>query len=229
MNRLALLPCIEINPDQPANCAVIWLHGLGADGNDFAPIVPELNLPASMSVRFVFPNAPSIPVTIKGGFVMPAWYDITAIEIDRQIDNGQLIESAERVRELIDREIDRGISSRRIVVAGFSQGGAVSYQAALTYMQPLAGLMCLSSYFATRDSITPNSANRQLPILICHGAADPMVPEQLGREAYRQLLDMGYAAEFRTYPMDHAVCPQEIADISRWLQRVLAQGEPGEG
>lgn len=224
---MALLPCIEINPDKPASAAVIWLHGLGADGNDFAPIVPELKLPESLPVRFVFPNAPAIPVTINGGYVMPAWYDITAIDIDRQIDRSQLIDSAERVRELIDREIDRGIPSERIVVAGFSQGGAVSYQAALTYMQPLAGLMCLSSYFATRDTITPNSANKNLPVLICHGSADPMVPERLGREAHRQLLEMGYAAEFKTYPMDHAVCPQEIADISRWLQRVLATETPG--
>lgn len=217
-----MLSCIEINPQTPASASVILLHGLGADGNDFAPMVPELGLPDSMAVRFIFPNAPSIPVTINGGYVMPAWYDITAIDIDRTIDNAQLIESAERIRELIDREIDRGIAADRIVLAGFSQGGAVSYQVALTYMQPLAGLLCLSSYFATRDTITPNSANRHIPILICHGSADPMVPELMGRQAQQQLLSMGYQAEFKSYPMEHAVCPQEIADISRWLQRVLS-------
>lgn len=221
-NPLAMLSCIEINPQIPATATVILLHGLGADGNDFAPMVPELDLPDSMAVRFIFPNAPSIPVTINGGYVMPAWYDIAAVDIDRKIDHAQLIVSAERVRELIDREVERGIPSNRIVVAGFSQGGAVGYQAALTYMQPLAGLLCMSSYFATRETITVNSANRHIPILICHGSADPMVPERMGRQAQQHLLSMGYQAEFRSYPMDHAVCPQEIADISSWLQRILS-------
>ena len=219
---MPLLPCIEIEPDKPADAAVIWLHGLGADGNDFAPIVPELRLPDNMAVRFVFPNAPSIPVTINGGFVMPAWYDILALDMGRKVDRSQLLASAEKIRLLIDREIDRGISSQRIVLAGFSQGGAVSYQTALTYMQPLAGLLCLSTYFATGDSITPNRANKKLPIQICHGSRDPMVPEQLGQASYQRLLEMGYSVDYKTYPMEHAVCPEEIADISQWLQRVLA-------
>jgi phospholipase/carboxylesterase len=184
--------------------------------------VPELRLPDNMAVRFVFPNAPSIPVSINGGFVMPAWYDILALDVERTVDHSQLLASAEKIRLLIDREIDRGVTSRRIVLAGFSQGGAVSYQTALTYMQPLAGLLCLSTYFATGDSITPNQANKQLPIQICHGSRDPMVPEQLGQAAYRRLLEMGYSADYQSYPMEHAVCPEEIADISRWLQRVLA-------
>ena len=177
------LPCIDIEPRTAANATVILLHGLGANGNDFVPMVAELRLPAGLPVRFIFPNAPSIPVTINGGYVMPAWYDITEINIDRKIDAAQLIASAEQVRLLVDREIDRGIPSHRIVIAGFSQGGAVAYQAALTYMQPLAGLLCMSTYFATRQSITPNSANRKLPIFICHGTADPMVPERMGRDA----------------------------------------------
>ena len=219
---MPLLPCIEIEPDTPADAAVIWLHGLGADGNDFVPIVPELRLPDNMAVRFVFPNAPSIPVSINGGFVMPAWYDILALDVERKVDHSQLLASAEKIRLLIDRETDRGISSQRIVLAGFSQGGAVSYQTALTYMQPLAGLLCLSSYFATADSITPNRANKQLPIQICHGSRDPMVPEQLGQAAYRRLSEMGYSVDYKSYPMEHAVCPEEIADISQWLQRVLA-------
>ena len=217
-----LLPCIDIEPDLPARATVILLHGLGADGNDFVPMVVELNLPAEMAVRFIFPNAPAIPVTINGGYVMPAWYDITEINIDRKIDAAQLIASAENIRLLIDRETDRGIPSERIVLAGFSQGGAVAYQTALTYMQPLAGLLCMSSYFATRETITPNSANRNLPIFICHGTQDPMVPERMGREAQRELTDRGYAVEYRSYPMEHAVCAQEIGDIARWLQRVLA-------
>jgi phospholipase/carboxylesterase len=217
-----LLPCIDIEPDLPARSTVILLHGLGADGNDFVPMVAELKLPAEMAVRFVFPNAPAIPVTINGGYVMPAWYDITEINIDRKIDAAQLIASAENIRLLIDRETDRGIPSERIVLAGFSQGGAVAYQTALTYMQPLAGLLCMSSYFATRETITPNSANRNLPIFICHGTQDPMVPERMGREAQRELTDRGYAVEYQSYPMEHAVCAREIGDIARWLQRVLA-------
>lgn len=219
---MALLSCIDIEPKTPATATVILLHGLGADGNDFVPMVPEMRLPASMAVRFVFPNAPSIPITINGGVVMPAWYDITEIAIDRKIDTAQLVGSAEQIRRLIDREIDRGIPSNRIVLAGFSQGGAVSYQAALTYMQPLAGLLCMSTYFATKSSITPNSANKNLPILICHGSRDPMVQERMGREAQEELVAMGYEVEYKSYPVEHSVCPEEIADISQWLQKVLA-------
>ncbi len=219
---MPLLSCIDIEPKAPATATVILLHGLGANGNDFVPMVAELRLPAGLPVRFIFPNAPSIPVTINGGYVMPAWYDITEINIDRKIDAAQLIASAEQVRLLVDREIDRGIPSHRIVIAGFSQGGAVAYQAALTYMQPLAGLLCMSTYFATRQSITPNSANRKLPIFICHGTADPMVPERMGRDALQDLTSRGYPVEYKAYPMGHEVCAAQIADISRWLQRVLA-------
>lgn len=217
-----LLPCIDIEPDSPASATVILLHGLGADGNDFVPMVRELQLPAEMAVRFIFPNAPAIPVTINSGYVMPAWYDITEISIDRKIDAAQLIASAESIRLLVDRETDRGIPSQRIVLAGFSQGGAVAYQTALTYMQPLAGLLCMSSYFATRQTITPNSANRNLPIFICHGTRDPMVPERMGQQAREDLTARGYQVEYSSYPMEHAVCADEVADISRWLQRVLA-------
>jgi phospholipase/carboxylesterase len=217
-----MLSCIDIEPKAPATATVILLHGLGANGNDFVPMVAELRLPAGLPVRFIFPNAPSIPVTINGGYVMPAWYDITEINIDRKIDATQLIASAEQVRLLVDREIDRGIASDRIVIAGFSQGGAVAYQAALTYMQPLAGLLCMSTYFATRQTLTPNSANRKLPIFICHGTADPMVPERMGRDALQDLTARDYPVEYKAYPMAHEVCAAQIADISRWLQRVLA-------
>ncbi|MCL4106662.1 UNVERIFIED_CONTAM: hypothetical protein GTU68_009796 [Idotea baltica] len=174
-----------------------------------------------MSVRFIFPNAPSIPITINGGHVMPAWYDITAMDIERKVDMTQLVDSAEKVRLLIEREIDRGIPCERIVLAGFSQGGAVCYQTALTHMQPLAGLMCLSTYFATKDSITPNSANKKIPIKVCHGTHDPMVVVQQGKLACERLTEMGYTVDYSEYPMEHAVCPQEIAEISRWLQQVL--------
>ena len=218
---MKLLPAIEQETGPDPEYCVIWLHGLGADGNDFVPLVSELQLPESMSVRFIFPNAPAIPITINNGFVMPAWYDITEVNIDRKIDTAQLIDSAEKVRLLVDREIDRGISSDRIVVAGFSQGGAVAYQTALTYMQPLAGLLCLSSYFATHQTITLNSANKNLPVMVCHGSHDPMVPERMGRAAVQALEADDYEVEYRCYPMDHSVCAQEIADISLWLQRIL--------
>lgn len=218
---MPLLHCVEIQPDSQADAAVIWLHGLGADGNDFVPIIPELELPPTLAVRFVFPNAPSIPVTVNGGYVMPAWYDITAMDIDRKVDLAQLVESAERVRELIDREVDRGISSERIVLAGFSQGGAVAYQTALTHMFPLAGLLCLSTYFATADTITSNSANREIPIKVCHGTQDPVVSVELGKRARHQLTEMGYSVEYSEYPMQHEVCASQIADISRWLQQRL--------
>lgn len=218
---MSLLSCIEVEPTQKANASVIWLHGLGADGNDFVPIIPELKLPESLQVRFVFPNAPSIPITINAGHVMPAWYDIIEIDIERKVDNSQLLVSADQIKRLIDREIDRGIPSNKIVLAGFSQGGAVSYQTALTYMQPLAGLLCLSTYFATHDIITPNIANKQLPIQIMHGTRDPMVPAAQGEKAHQLLITMGYKTDYKTYPMEHSVCPDEITDIAQWLVKVL--------
>jgi phospholipase/carboxylesterase len=218
---MSLLPCIEVEPQQKATASVIWLHGLGADGNDFVPIIPELKLPESLQVRFVFPNAPSIPITINAGHIMPAWYDIIEIDIERKVDNSQLLASAEQIKLLIDREIDRGIPSSKIVLAGFSQGGAVSYQTALTYMQPLAGLLCLSTYFATHAIITPNIANKQLPIQIMHGSRDPMVPIAQGEKAHQLLTTMGYKTEYKTYPMEHSVCPDEITDIAHWLVKIL--------
>lgn len=218
---MSYLPCIEIEPLLAARAAVIWLHGLGADGHDFEPIVPELRLPRELAVRFVFPNAPSIPVTINGGMRMPAWYDILDVSIGRKVDEAGLLASAAAISALIDREIERGIDSRSIVLAGFSQGGAVAYQVALTQPKPLAGLLALSSYFATALSIVPHPANRGLPIEIHHGSHDPMVAEELGHQAHSTLLAMGYKAGYRTYPMEHNVCAEQIPDISRWLQRVL--------
>ena len=212
------LSCIEIEPKSPANAAVIWLHGLGASGHDFAPIVPELNLPEDLAVRFIFPHAPAIPVTINGGMVMPAWYDILSLDIDRKIDERQILQSAAAVTDLIDREIERGIDSRRIILAGFSQGGAVAYQTALSYPAPLAGLMTMSTYFATESTIAINSANQALPVFVSHGTQDPVVPAILGQRAIESLQDKGLEPVYKTYPMQHEVCWPQIQDISRWLQ-----------
>lgn len=218
---MAFLSCVEIEPKTTATAAVIWLHGLGANGHDFEPIVPELGISKELMVRFVFPHAPVIPVTINGGVAMPAWYDIRAMDLERKVDEDQLVESANAVGELVAREIERGISSERIIIAGFSQGGAVGFQLALTYPQPLAGLLALSTYFATRHSIVPHPRNAKLPIAIHHGDADPMVPEAKGRQSADVLTEWGYPVEYKTYRMEHAVCQQQIRDIGQWLSARL--------
>ncbi|RDE19037.1 carboxylesterase [Motiliproteus coralliicola] len=215
------LPAIEIEPAQPATAAVIWLHGLGADGNDFAPIVPELRLPESLAVRFIFPHAPSIPVTINNGWVMPAWYDILEMTLDRRIDETQLRASAAEIRKLIEREIERGIDSRRILLAGFSQGGAVAYETALSFDKPLGGLLAMSTYYATADSIELNEANRQLPVLVQHGTLDPVVPESLGQKALQRLQADEFEVSYQSYPMEHAVCPPQIEAIADWIRTRL--------
>ena len=224
---MEILPAIEL--ESPAgievNASIIWLHGLGADGSDFAPIVPQLDLAHSFGIRFLFPHAPSIPVTINNGFVMPAWYDIKRLDVDRHVDDAQLRQSAQWIHKLIDRERGRGIASERIIVAGFSQGGAVSFEAALTYPGPLAGVMALSAYFATAGSIQINPVQNSLPILICHGTLDAVVPESLGRKSLAILQNLGFVPEYNSYAMEHAVCPQETADIAAWIRRVLDGAE----
>ncbi|HEB29000.1 MAG TPA: carboxylesterase [Porticoccus sp.] len=217
------LPCEIIETHATVDAAVIWLHGLGASGHDFVPIIPELNLPPGMAIRFVFPHAPSIPVTINGGMVMPAWYDILAMEMEREIDTEQIMASSRAVIDLVEREIARGIPSDRIVLAGFSQGGAVTYQAALSYDKPLAGLMALSTYFATHKTLIPNKANQDIPIHLFHGQQDQMVPELMAQHAREALEKLGHKPGYKTYPMGHEIHPQEIKDISEWLQQVLAQ------
>lgn len=219
---MSFLPAIEQETRSNPDASVIWLHGLGADGHDFAPIVPELNLPTELGIRFIFPHAPAIPVTVNNGYIMPAWFDILEMDIDRKVDSVQLLGSAEAINRLVDRELERGIPSRRIILAGFSQGGAVVYQVSLSHSQPLGGLIAMSTYFATSDTIALSDANRSLPIEIQHGSYDPVVPPALGIRAAEFLKDRGYNVAFRTYPMDHSVCPLQIGDISAALQRFLA-------
>jgi phospholipase/carboxylesterase len=216
-----LLPHIEIETQPDPVASVIWLHGLGANGHDFEPIVKELGLENSQGVRFIFPHAPSIPVTINNGYVMPAWYDILDMSIDRKVDATQLRQSAQQVVSFIQHEIERGIAADKILIAGFSQGGAVALEAALSFPQKLAGLMALSTYFATHDSIQYSSQSQDIPVLVCHGDYDPVVPVQLGGRIVDTLKAKDYSVEFLRYPMEHAVCPEQIQAIATWLKKVL--------
>ncbi|SHE39552.1 phospholipase/carboxylesterase [Modicisalibacter ilicicola DSM 19980] len=214
---------IEPSNGRQAEAAVIILHGLGADGHDFAPLVPALHLPADLAVRFVLPHARQRPVTINGGMRMPAWYDILDMNLGRRIDEDELKASAREVQALIDAQREAGIDSRRIVVAGFSQGGAVAYEAALTYPEPLAGLLAMSTYFGTGDTLEVAEANRQLVIEVHHGTFDPVVPEALGRQGAERAKALGLPTSYRTYDMAHALCPEQINDIAHWLARRLSQ------
>lgn len=218
----ALLPCVELDPGTGVTASVIWLHGLGANGHDFEPIVPHLGLDEPNAVRFIFPHAPAIPVTINNGHVMPAWYDILELNLDRQIDESQLRASSAAVGALIERELERGVASERIIIAGFSQGGAVAFELALSYPQRLAGLVALSTYFATRNSLEPHPANAALPIFIGHGLHDPVVSESFGQASNQALSEMGYPVDYHTYALEHGVDLQEITDIGNWINRRLA-------
>jgi phospholipase/carboxylesterase len=218
----ALLPCVEQEPPRPAGAAVIWLHGLGADGHDFAPIVPELGLRADHAVRFVFPHAPRIPVTLNGGFVMPAWYDIKSLDVHGQDEAGIRRSDAE-VRKLIAREVRRGIEPRRIVLAGFSQGGAIALFTGLRHPERLAGIMALSAFLVAPDALEAEAseANRDVPIFQAHGTLDPMVAPALGTMTRDWLRERGWPVESHDYPMAHQVCLEEIRAIGGWLRRVL--------
>lgn len=214
---------VEHNPaNKVINRAVIWLHGLGASGHDFKPVVPQLGLDADMAVRFIFPHAPNRPVTVNGGMVMPAWYDILEMSLERKVDVNQIEESAQQIEDLMAREVERGVKPEHIVIAGFSQGGAVAYHVALGYPERLAGLMTLSTYLATNDNISYSTANKDMPILIEHGTHDPVVPAILGEQAKQLLSEKGYNVAYHTYPMAHQVCMPQIQNIGKWLNKVLA-------
>lgn len=214
-----LLPCVEIEPQESALRSVIWLHGLGADGHDFEPIVPELGLDSALRVRFVLPHAPSIPVSINGRMVMPAWYDIRDLDLANRHDAEGVRLSAERLVALIEREKERGVPAENIVLAGFSQGGAVALHVALRYPEKLAGLIALSTYAVLEETLEGerHSANANIPIFQAHGTHDPMVVPERGRAAYERLSELGYSIEWHDYPMAHQVCLEEIRELSRWL------------
>jgi len=224
MSRSAeLLPAVEIEPESPARYAVLWLHGLGADGHDFPPIVPELHLDPALAVRWIFPHAPSIPVTINGGMVMPAWYDIRGLDLKTRHDEAGIRLSAERLTRLIERENERGVPCERIVLAGFSQGGALALHVALRHPEALAGLVCLSSYLVVPQALETerSDANLLIPVFQAHGTLDPMVTLERGEASRDQLAALGYKVEWHEYPMMHQVCLEEIRDLGTWLGRRL--------
>lgn len=213
------LQYIEKNTAPNPTASIIWLHGLGASGHDFEPIVPEMSF--DTGVRFIFPHAPNMKVTVNGGMVMPAWYDILSIKIERRIDTQQIEASANAIIELIEQEIARGIPSHRIIIAGFSQGGAVAYQVALSYPQALAGVIALSTYFATSDTISLSESNTQIPAFIGHGSMDEVVPEILGQKAKEALEALGNKPDYHNYSIAHSVCMEEIEDINQWINQRL--------
>lgn len=218
-----ILPCIEINSGPEPRAAVIWLHGLGASGDDFAAIVPELGLAGCPSIRFVFPHAPSMPVTINGGYVMPAWYDILGTEGERREDEAGIRRSALAIEALITRELSRGIPGERIVLAGFSQGCAMVLHTGLRFPQRLAGIMALSGYLPLANDLAAqcSDVNRSIPVFMAHGLNDPMIVLSRAEASRNALQALGYAVQWHTYPMQHSVHPAEIRDIGRFLQSVF--------
>jgi phospholipase/carboxylesterase len=216
------LETLEIETGPKPAAAVIWLHGLGADGHDFEPIVPELGLPTSKPVRFIFPNAPQRPVTINMGMRMPAWYDILQLGGGAE-DEAGIRESQAQIGKLIERQKTLGIPARCIVLAGFSQGGAIVLQTGLRYPERLAGLMALSTYLPLAGKLAAErrAINDDLPILMAHGSWDPMIPMARAQQSRNALQALGYRVDWREYPMPHSVCPEEIADIAAFLLKVL--------
>jgi phospholipase/carboxylesterase len=218
---------VFLEPESKPVASVIWLHGLGADGHDFVPIVPELELPGTLAVRFVFPHAPVRPVTINNGMRMRAWYDILALSGAARQDEGGIRDSAATLDSFIAREREGGIPARSVVVAGFSQGGAIALHGSLRYPERLAGVMALSTYLPLPERLADEAseANRDLPILMCHGTADPVLPLQMGEVSRDRLIAAGYPVEWKAYPMQHQVSLAEIADISGWLARQLQSAQ----
>jgi len=221
-----ILETIEIETGKNPSASVIWMHGLGADGNDFVPIVNEIELDGAPAIRFVFPHAPMRPVTINNGSVMRAWYDVSFGDLEGQsrlADERGVRESQAHITALIEREARRGVAAQDIVLAGFSQGGAIALQTGLRHPQKLAGVMALSTYLPLADSLLQEAApaNKTTPIFMAHGTYDPVVPLMMGAGSMTLLTGLGYAVEWRQYPMPHSVCPEEIQDIGAWLRRVL--------
>jgi len=220
---LHTLPHITVETGSNPTATIIWLHGLGADGHDFEPIVPQLGLPAGLAVRFIFPHAPSMPVTLNGGYIMPAWYDIKQTDLGIEHDRKGIKASTADVQMLIEQEQMRGIKSNRIILAGFSQGAAMSLHVGLAQNQPLAGIMALSGYLLLPDQMERfKPAALNTPIFMAHGINDPVVLYALGDSSRRKLINAGCTIEWHSYPMQHSVCPEEICQIGKWINTILS-------
>lgn len=218
-----LLETIQIETAPHPTASVIWMHGLGADGSDFVPIVRELDLTGCPPIRFVFPHAPTMPVTINGGYVMRAWYDILGTDLSRREDEQGLRKSQAAIERLIDQEKSRGIAADRIVLAGFSQGCAMTLQTGLRHPEKLAGLLCLSGYVPLHTTLAEerHPVNQNTPIFMAHGRGDQVIPIDRAEKSRDVLRALGYTVEWHEYMMQHSVCLEEVDDISKWLQRVL--------
>ena len=220
---MPLLPALELATNHNPTASVIWLHGLGADGHDFVPVVKELQLPDTLPVRFIFPHAPQQPVTINNGMVMRAWYDVSYDGLERRTDDAGVLKSVEAVNDLIAREIARGIPARRIVLAGFSQGGAVVLTAGTRHSQRLGGILALSTYLPMPEQLgtAGSDANRSVPIFMAHGQQDNVIPLRMAEASRAALEAQGYPVTWHTYPMAHSLCMEEVEALSRWLQQHL--------
>lgn len=225
MANIPSLSCVEIDAKHPAKNSVIWLHGLGADGHDFVPIVNELTFADKIVTRFIFPHAPIIPITINAYAKMRAWFDIISLTAQAAIDHEGIATSSQLIHSLITQEMNRGIASHRIILAGFSQGAVMALTVGLSYPQPLGGLLALSGFLPNANSLLKSAppANQQTPIFLAHGTQDPIVPYAFGKAAYSALQTAHYPVTWHDYVMPHAVCPQEIQDISDWFEQVLAK------
>jgi phospholipase/carboxylesterase len=219
-----LLPSVIVDAPSTHQATVIWLHGLGDSGNGFAPIVPALNIPDTLGIKFIFPHAPVRPVTVNNGMAMRAWYDIKSMNFNDRADLVGVKESAAQVKALIEAEIASGIPASKIVLAGFSQGGVISYYLGCRFPQTLAGIMTLSTYMADGESLGDERSEASLstPIFAAHGRFDDVVPVAMGKAAFTQVEALGYQAQWQEYPMQHNVCPEQIGHISAWLQARLA-------
>lgn len=217
------LPHIALETGPNPQHSIIWLHGLGADGEDFVPVAEQMQLPSA--VRYIFPHAPMQPVTVNGGYVMRAWYDIIAMDIGAQQDEAGIRDSQAEIEKLIAQERARGIAAANIYLAGFSQGGAIALHSGLRHNERLGGIIALSTYLPLSQTLPQeaSAACQGIPVFMAHGTEDPIVPYQLGQSSSQKLIDMGYPLDWHEYHMPHSVCMEEIADLERWLAQRLTQ------
>ncbi len=218
-----LLPFEVVKTAEKTECTIIWLHGLGADGNDFVPLVPELRLPESLAIKFIFPHAPVRPITLNNGYEMRAWFDMFSLDRSNNTDESDLLTTVGWINQFIDREIENGVPSTNILLAGFSQGGVIALHAGLRYSKKLAGVMALSTYVPFDENLFKQTSSEQngLPIFAAHGMRDPVIPVASWQDYVPKFEAQGFDVEAHSYDMEHSLCAQEVKDVSQWLQRVL--------